>query len=115
MLLLPAALLLAGCTGDPGQPDASSVPSTSVGLVVNGTVLDATGQPVAGATVIFTESPVPVPDVAALTDDEGKFSLAAPAPGHYELLVNAAGHAEKHIDAEVGAVKGGQLRIELTR
>lgn len=114
--ILAAVLLLAGCTGTPGQPDPSPTASPSpTALVVSGTVLDAVGHPVAGATVLFADSPVAVPDIAVLTDDEGRFSLAAPAPGHYELLVNAAGHGEKRIDAEAGAGKRVPLSIELPR
>jgi hypothetical protein len=32
-----------------------------------------------------------MPDIAALTDDDGRFSLYAPAPGAYELVCHADG------------------------
>ena len=51
--------------------------------VISGIVRTADGQPVASARVFFVSSPVPVPDVALLTDRNGRFSLTAPAPGVY--------------------------------
>jgi protocatechuate 3,4-dioxygenase beta subunit len=56
----------------------------SARLIV-GTVVDARGEPVAGATVYFVEGPVPLPDIAAVTDAEGRFTLTAPAPGPYTV------------------------------
>ncbi|GAA0484126.1 carboxypeptidase-like regulatory domain-containing protein [Streptomyces sp. NPDC046215] len=53
--------------------------------VISGVVRDAAGDPVAGARVAFTDGPRPLPDIAALTDGEGHFSLAAPAEGTYTL------------------------------
>jgi hypothetical protein len=53
--------------------------------VVRGAVHDAAGNPVAGASVFFTSGPTPLPDIAALTDSEGRFALSAPAPGTYQL------------------------------
>jgi len=43
------------------------------------------------ARVFFGAAPVPMPDIAALTDDDGRFSLYAPAPGAYELVCHADG------------------------
>jgi hypothetical protein len=53
--------------------------------VISGIVRSGTGQPVAGARVFIVSSPVPVPDVALLTDSNGRFSLTAPAPGAYVI------------------------------
>jgi hypothetical protein len=44
---------------------------------------------VAGARVVITASPVPVPEIAAVTDAEGRFTLAAPAPGEYAFTAHA--------------------------
>lgn len=59
--------------------------------VVAGVVVDARGNPVEGARVYFVEGPVPLPDIAALTDDSGRFALSAPVPGTYQLGVAAEG------------------------
>ena len=46
----------------------SDNPSTIAGVIV-----DARGNPVEGARVYFVEGPVPLPDIAALTDSDGRF------------------------------------------
>ncbi|MDG4865864.1 carboxypeptidase-like regulatory domain-containing protein, partial [Streptomyces sp. T-3] len=56
---------------------------------ITGVVRDASGAPVAGAHVLFTAGPVALPDIAALTDGGGGFSLAAPVPGEYRILCRA--------------------------
>jgi hypothetical protein len=56
----------------------------SARLIV-GTVVGARGEPVAGARIYFVEGPVPLPDIAAVTDSEGRFTLTAPAPGTYTV------------------------------
>jgi hypothetical protein len=67
-----------------------------------GTVRDPAGQPVAGARVIFTESPVPMPDLAALTGPDGRFMLSLPVAGHYELAVHADGFVPKTTKCDAG-------------
>jgi len=58
-------------------------------MIINGTVTDQAGYPVVGATVLIASSPVPVPDIAALTGDDGTFSIAVPARGAYRLVVRS--------------------------
>ncbi len=69
--------------------------------MINGSVRDGDGRPVAGARVMFTTSPVPVPDIAALTDAAGRFSLDAPVAGDYELLVVDDVHAPLPVQVTV--------------
>lgn len=45
-------------------------------VTVGGTVIDAQGQPVIGASVIIKEHP----DIGTITDVDGKFSLKVPSP-----------------------------------
>ncbi len=54
-------------------------------LVLTGTVTDPSGRPVAGARVALAAGPAPVPDVAALTGDDGGFSFGVPVPGSYRV------------------------------
>lgn len=54
--------------------------------VINGRVRDADGRPVAEARAGYLSGPVPLPDIAALTDADGTFVLAAPVPGGYEII-----------------------------
>lgn len=65
-------------------------------MIIHGAVTDPSGQPVPGAVVMVAAAPVPVPDIAALTDAEGRFSIIVPAPGSYRLLVRGA-HASSEI------------------
>ena len=58
-------------------------------MIINGTVTDPSGHPVVGAIVLIASSPVPVPDIAALTGADGAFSIAVPAPGAYRLVVRS--------------------------
>ncbi|MFF7729781.1 carboxypeptidase-like regulatory domain-containing protein [Streptomyces sp. NPDC008001] len=59
--------------------------------VIRGTVRDAAGAPVPGARVAFAGGPGPLPDVAAVTDGEGRFALTAPAAGTYTLVCRGDG------------------------
>lgn len=59
-------------------------------MMIEGVVTDPSGQPVPGAVVMVAAAPVPVPDIAALTDVEGRFSIAVPVPGAYRLLIRGA-------------------------
>ena len=58
-------------------------------MMINGAVTDPYGHPVVGVTVLIASSPVPVPDIAALTGEDGTFSIAVPAPGEYRLVVRS--------------------------
>ncbi len=56
-------------------------------------VLSASAQPVQTAAVTITASPVPVPDIAALTGPDGWASIGVPCAGDYGVMVNAEGYA----------------------
>jgi hypothetical protein len=56
-----------------------------VSSTITGVVLDAAGRPVAQARVFVVKAPGPVPDVAVLTGSDGRFALAAPRAGTYEI------------------------------
>ena len=53
--------------------------------VISGVVRGPHGKPIPNARVYFTSGPVPLPEIAAITDDKGQFSLTAPAPGEYVI------------------------------
>jgi hypothetical protein len=61
----------------------------SVPSVISGVVRSPGGKPVSNARVYFTAGPVPLPEIAAVTDDSGAFSLTAPAPGEYVIETTA--------------------------
>ena len=77
---------------------------------IHGTVLDAAGRPVIAARVFYLAGPDPLPEVAALTDADGRFALAAARAGRYRLggASDAAGAGEAEVDVEVGS---GDARV----
>ena len=81
---------------------------------IAGTVLDATGRPVAQARVYFTSSPAPVPDVAILTDAEGRFRLTAPLAGRYEIGASSDARGLGAVRVTVGA-QDASVQIKLAR
>lgn len=73
------------------------------GSLIEGRAHLADDSPVVEAQVFFTTGPVPLPDIATLTDDDGRFSLYAPAPGRYELACYAEGLDPATIPIDVEA------------
>jgi hypothetical protein len=69
--------------------------------LISGRVVDAEGRPVAWARVMFARSPVPVPDVALLTGEDGSFTLSVPANGSYEILTMSDEHGQGTSTVEV--------------
>ncbi|WP_180970272.1 carboxypeptidase-like regulatory domain-containing protein [Deinococcus planocerae] len=101
--MLAAAVLLHG-----KDQENVTVPS-----VISGRVHDAQRQPVAGARVYVIDSPVPVSDVAVLTDEDGSFSLTVPAAGTYRVgfMAEGLGTGEASVKATGGRLV--PLNIEL--
>jgi protocatechuate 3,4-dioxygenase beta subunit len=79
-------------------------------MLISGIVTDSDGQSVAGARVLLSQSPVPVPDVAAVTDSEGRFALSAPTPGQYAVAAFADGHAPADLKLDID----GDVDVVLT-
>lgn len=73
---------------------------------VSGTVADAIGTPIAGATVSISGHPV-----TAATDEDGRFHLTAPSAGAFSLSVRRLGFAPASRDVTVNA---GQAVRDLT-
>jgi hypothetical protein len=57
--------------------------------LIRGVVVAADGRPVAGARVFFRAGPGSLPDIAALTGEDGAFALTAPREGTYEVAAAA--------------------------
>jgi hypothetical protein len=103
-VLLAVGLLLvavAGCgsdgTASPGTPGVpvvtapSPLPATAPASAASGVVRDAAGRPVAGVLVAAVGDAGPVPDLAVVTDAEGRYTWPAVlAPGSYELRAQTA-------------------------
>lgn len=69
---------------------------------IRGTVTGPGGAGIAEASVYFLEGPVPLPDIAQLTDAEGRFQLTAPAPGTYRIGVRAPGFEPVEVTVKAG-------------
>jgi len=74
------------------------------GTPIDGRAHLADDSPVMEARVFFGTAPVPLPDIAALSDDDGRFSLFAPAPGRYEIVCHADGYDPVTVPVDVDGV-----------
>ncbi|WP_202879515.1 carboxypeptidase-like regulatory domain-containing protein [Serinicoccus kebangsaanensis] len=79
---------------------------------IRGIVLDASGSPVPDARVALEAGPVPVPDVALLSDGDGQFWLDVPQPGEYVVAAHADDGSGR---CTVTVPGGGVVRIVLGR
>jgi hypothetical protein len=80
--------------------------------VISGIVRGPDGTPIPNARVYFTSAPVPIPEIAAITDSDGQFSITAPAPGKY-VIEGAAD--EFGTRSSTVKVKAGQpVRLDLS-
>jgi hypothetical protein len=83
--------------------------------ILSGVVRDPNRNPVAQARVYFTHSPVSLPDIAVLTDSNGRFSLSVPSSGTYTIEAVADGFAPSTATATIMDNQEKQLEIELKR
>lgn len=81
-------------------------------LLVAGKVLDNAGRPAAGATVMWLHGPVPLPDVAQLTQDDGSFVMSAPVVGQYTLGCRGDSGGQTTLDVTVGP-HGARVTVRL--
>jgi protocatechuate 3,4-dioxygenase beta subunit len=79
--------------------------------VISGVVLSPDGKPVSNARVYFTAGPVPLPEIAAVTDNSGAFTLTAPAPGEY--VIESAADEFGARSSKVKVKGGEQVRLDL--
>lgn len=83
--------------------------------VITGTVRTDAGQAIEGARIYFISGPVALPDIAILTDGQGRFSLAAPTAGKYELGCTADGFAEARVTVTVVQGQAAKVEIQLKK
>lgn len=83
--------------------------------LISGRVLSAGGAPIAEARVYFVGGPGSFPDVAALTGEDGAFTLSAPTPGSYEVQGAADGFAPRTVEATVSAGEKASIEIALDK
>ena len=83
--------------------------------IIFGVVRDRIGNPVLQARVAFATGPVPLPDIAALTDANGAFTLSAPAPGEYVLQVFSEEFVTKKVKIAIVSKQEKYIEIYLSR
>lgn len=83
--------------------------------IISGVISDSDGKPLADAQIYFTESPMPLPDIAMLTDSDGKYSLSVPSAGKYGIGYNAAGFASKKVTVTIGSEQNTTLDVQLKK
>lgn len=74
-----------------------------------GRVVDADGQPVAGALVAVVWGTGPTRDIGRRTNDEGAFQVGL-EPGRYRLQATAPGAAG---EVEIEGGDGGEILIQI--
>ncbi|HWO03103.1 MAG TPA: carboxypeptidase-like regulatory domain-containing protein [Blastocatellia bacterium] len=79
--------------------------------LISGVVRDPNGKPIIDARVYFTGGPEPLPDIAALTNSNGEFTLSAPSAGTYSIESNADGFSPKA--ATVAVASGQRLHLDI--
>ena len=82
-------------------------------MSIRGQVRTPDGQPIAEARVFYTESPVPMPDVAALSGADGRFELSTPAAGRYTVGLAMEGYASSSVTVDVEAEQPADIDITL--
>ncbi len=55
-------------------------------MLIHGVVIDEDEEPVEWASVLFIDGPIPLPDVAVVSNENGGFILTAPVAGSYRIL-----------------------------
>jgi len=81
--------------------------------IIAGVVSDREGVPVAAARVGFVAGPAALPDIAALTDRRGRFTLSAPVPGDYTIQFVADGYAPQTLRVSVGSGQRVEVHCRL--
>ena len=84
-------------------------------ILIYGNVKDEKGNPISEARVSFVEAPVPLTDIAALTDNKGRFVITAPTPGEYTIEVVSEGFDPCRVKISTGDSGESRIEIKLSR
>lgn len=82
-------------------------------MEILGRVTDSEGEPVRDAVVLILSGTASHPDIAALTDEQGKYRLTGLAPGTYRVGVNAADRPPSSAEVLLNSEEGAQLDFSL--
>lgn len=84
-------------------------------MEILGRVTDSEGEAVRDAVVMILSGTASHPDIAALTDEQGKYRLTGLAPGTYRVGVNAVDRAPSSAEVLLNSEEGAKLDFRLTR
>lgn len=88
--------------------------TTTKPILIFGEVKDDNANPLSEARVSFVESPVPLTDIAALTDNKGNFVLSAPTTGDYIIEVVLEGFVSKRVRVSTGTRLELRVTVQLS-
>ncbi len=83
--------------------------------IISGVVKDDNGNAISGARVSFISGPVPLPDIAALTDNNGSFVVSVPVPGEYLVEVVSEHFVAKKIHVAIESDQKKHFEMVLPR
>ncbi len=75
---------------------------------IAGRVTDRAGTPISEVTVVIASGTAPVPDIAALTNDQGKYQLSGIPAGTFKVAVHKEGYAPQE---RIVTVREGEVSI----
>ncbi len=81
--------------------------------LVTAVIRDTLRRPVSDVRVSIESSPVPIPDIAALSDEHGEVSITVPSAGQYSFVFAAKGYVTVHTMVEVADNIASCTTIEL--
>ena len=70
-------------------------------MLIHGVIVGEDEAPVEWASVLFIDGPTPLPDVAAMTDENGGFTLTAPVAGSYRILCRVPDHEPTELTVDL--------------
>lgn len=94
-------------------PGDKSEPADDGGRTIAGRVVDAQGIPVRDAVVSIVLSPMGHADIAAITDQDGAFSLPAQDAGDYILEARPSGAPPHRAHVFVSEATAAEIEIRL--
>jgi hypothetical protein len=87
--------------------------TTPASYLISGAIFDEKERPIPQARVYFTNSPVALPDIAALTGSDGAFRLSVPATGLYTIACAAEDYWPAAATVQVTGEQEVQVRLRL--
>jgi protocatechuate 3,4-dioxygenase beta subunit len=78
---------------------------------IHGRVVDGAGRAVADATVMVVQALAPVPDIAAVSDEHGRFVFTGLPAGTYRLRAVGPDGDEGETDVTVPRPEAGLIRL----